>query len=119
MINVLWLDSCFHSIFQYFSKVVLEFASAKMDQDFFPIGRVVVTTQIGFHFAGKNFQSCRLPNTVGSDETENLSRAWHRQAMKFERVGTVAMCGVLFQIFGQVDNTNGFERALFDADTTT
>lgn len=39
--------------------------------------------------------------------------------MQLERVGAVAMGRVAFQVLGQVDNVDGLERALLDADTAT
>ena len=37
----------------------------------------VVTTQVGFELSCKDFQSCALPDTVGSDESKDL--AWARR----------------------------------------
>jgi hypothetical protein len=39
--------------------------------------------------------------------------------MKFERVGTITVRGVSFQIFGKIDNINGFKGALLYTDTAT
>lgn len=39
--------------------------------------------------------------------------------MQLERVGTVTVRSVLFQVLGEIDNVNGFEWTLFDTDTAT
>jgi hypothetical protein len=39
--------------------------------------------------------------------------------VEFERVDTISMGCVLFQIFGEIDDINGFERAPLDTNTTT
>jgi hypothetical protein len=39
--------------------------------------------------------------------------------MELERVGTISVRGVSLQIFGKVDNINGFKGALLYTDTAT
>jgi hypothetical protein len=39
--------------------------------------------------------------------------------MELERVGTITVRRVSLQIFGKIDNINGFKRALFHTDTAT
>jgi hypothetical protein len=39
--------------------------------------------------------------------------------MELERVGTIAVRRVSLQIFGKINNINGFKGALFNTDTAT
>jgi hypothetical protein len=39
--------------------------------------------------------------------------------MKFERVGSITVRRILFQILWKINNLDGFEGTLFDTDTAT
>lgn len=45
----------------------LKFGSTEIFQNFLPVRRVVVTSEIGLEFTTKNFQGRTLSGTVGTD----------------------------------------------------
>ena len=71
----------------------------------------IVSTEVGLHLSSEDLESCRLSDTVGSYETENLTWTRSRQTMKFERVGGVPMGDLRLEVGGKVDDGDGFEGA--------
>ena len=65
------------------------------------------TTQVRLQLVCQDLQCCRLANPVGSHESQYSSHSRRRQAVQLEGVQTVAMCGVLLQIAGKIDNRDG------------
>ncbi len=84
-----------------------------------PIWWVFKTAQVRLKLAGKNLERGRLSDTVGTNKSKNLARSWHRQAMKLEAVGRIAMGDLRLQVGWQVDNVDGAEWTLLRADTTS
>lgn len=84
-----------------------------------PVGGVVVTTQVGLELSTQDLQGSTLANTVGSDQTKNLTGTRHRQAMQLEAVGAITVGDLALEVGGQVDDGNGVEGTLLGADTAT
>ena len=90
-----------------------------MNQNLLPIRRTIVSSEIGLHLSSKNLQGGRLSNTIGTDQSQHLSRTRHGKTMQLEAVGSVTMGGIAFQILGKVDNVDCLKRTFFDSDTTS
>ncbi len=90
-----------------------------MYQNLLPIGRSVIFTQVGLHFTREDFECGGFPDTVGTDEAEDLARAWHGEAVEFEGVGSVPVGCISFEVLGEVDDLYRLEWTFFDADTTS
>lgn len=90
-----------------------------MLDDVLPVRGVIEATQVRLELATENLQGGTLANTVGSDETEDLVRTRHGQAVKLEAVGAISVGDLALEVGRQVDNGNGVEGALLGADTTT
>ena len=76
-------------------------------------------SKIGFEFPAQHFEGCGFANAIGSDEAEDLTGTGHGQAVEFEGVGSVAVGGVAVEVFGQIDDLDGFKGTLFHADTAS
>ncbi|KAF5779937.1 hypothetical protein HanXRQr2_Chr11g0466441 [Helianthus annuus] len=59
----------------------------------------IKTAQIGFQLSSQNFESCRLSDSICSNQTENLPRPRDRQPVQFEGVGPITMSCIFIQIF--------------------
>jgi hypothetical protein len=99
--------------------LTLQFGTAEVLQNLFPVGRVFVSTKVRLELATQNFQSGTFSDTVGSDQTEDLTGAGHGKTVKLETVGRVTVGDLGLEVGGQVDNVNGTEGALLGTDTTT
>lgn len=99
--------------------LTLQFGTTEVLQNLFPVGRVVVTTQVGLKLATQNLQSSTFSDTVGSNKTEDLTGAGHGKTVKLETVGRVTVGDLGLEVGGQVDNVNGTEGTLLGTDTTT
>lgn len=99
--------------------LTLKFRSTEILDNVFPVGRVLEASQVRLELAAENLQRGTLSDTVGSDETQDLSRTGHRKPVELEAVGSIAVGDLALQVGGQVDNGDGIERALLWADTTT
>lgn len=99
--------------------LTLQLGTTEILQDLLPVRGVVVAAQVGLKLSTQNLQRSTLSDTVGSDETKNLTGTGHGQTVKLEAVGGVTVGDLGFQIGGQVDDVNGTERALLRANTTT
>mmetsp|Transcript_11127 Transcript_11127/g.24519 ORF Transcript_11127/g.24519 Transcript_11127/m.24519 type:complete len:258 (-) Transcript_11127:387-1160(-) len=119
MIHILRLDRSLDVILQNLGEVILQIRSTEMNQNLLPIRRTIVSSEIGLHLSSKNLQGGRLSNTIGTDQSQHLSRTRHGKTMQLEAVGSVTMGGIAFQILGKVDNVDCLKRTFFDADTTS
>ena len=90
-----------------------------MLDDIFPVGGVIESSEVGLELAAEDLESRALANTVGSDETEDIARPRHGQAMELEAVGRVTMRDLALEVGGKVDDGDGAEGAALGADTTT
>ena len=69
----------------------------------------IVTTKVGLQLPSKNLESCTLSDTVGTDESEHLTRARSGQTVKLEGVCGVTMCYLRVEVGWQVNDSDGFE----------
>ena len=99
--------------------LTLQFRTTEVPQNLLPVWRVLETSEVRLQLACQNFEGGTLANTVGTDQTENLTGAGHRKTVQLEAVGGVAVGDLALEVCGQVDNLNGVEGALLGADTAT
>lgn len=90
-----------------------------MLDDILPIWWVIETTQVWLQLSGEDLERSGLSDTVGSNETEDLPRSWHRQTVKLEGVGGVSVGDLRLEVGWQVDNVDGAKWALLWAYTTS
>lgn len=109
LVDVLWLDNRFQVILQHLCEVVwiqsvsghqalstrgkrtLQLGTTEILENLLPVGRVIISSQVGLQFTTQDLQRSTLPNTVCSHETKDLARTRHGQAVELETVGRVAM----------------------------
>ena len=99
--------------------LTLKFGATEVSQDLLPVRRVLEATKIGLQLASQNLQCGTLSDTVGTNQTQNLTGSGHGQAVQLEAVGGVTVCDLALEVRGQVDNLDGVEGALLGADTAT
>jgi len=87
----------------------LQLGSTEISEDFCPFWRVVISSEIGLLLPGEDFERCRFPDTVCTDETKDLTWPRCRETMKFESIGGVTMGDMGFEIGGKIKDLNGFE----------
>ncbi len=82
--------------------------------------------RLGFSFPERIFKAVDLPIPLATDETQDISRAGHRETMELEasparqyaaggvgtstdnsRVGTIAMCHLGLQVGGKIASRTG------------
>lgn len=119
VIDVLGLDGGLHGVLENLGEVILKVGSAEVDKDLLPVGGRVVLAEVGLHLAGEDLEGGTLADAVGTDEAKDLTGTGHGKTMELEGVGAVSVGGVALQILGEVDDGNGLEGALLDADTTS
>lgn len=90
-----------------------------MLDNIFPVGWIVVSSQVWLQLSTKNLQSSTLSDTVCSYKTQHLSWSWHRQTVEFEAVCRVAVGDLSLEIRWQIYNADGAERAFLGANTTS
>ena len=71
--------------------LTLQLRTTEVLDNILPVWRVLETTQVWLQLSGEDLQRSGLSNTVSSNETENLSWSWHRQAVELEGVGGVSV----------------------------
>jgi hypothetical protein len=99
--------------------LTLKLGTTEVLDDILPIRGVLIATQVGLQATTQDLEGGTLADTVGSDQTEDLARAGHRQTVKLEAVGSIAMCDLALEVRGQVDDGDRIEGALLRADTTS
>lgn len=138
MVDILRLDDSFEIIFQHLGKIVclasvrsdvvrvrwdrsptLQFGATEILQDFLPVRRVVISTEVGLELSTQYLERRALPNTVCAHESQHLPRAGHGQSVQLEAVGGITVGDLGLQVRGQVDDVDGIEGALFRADATS
>lgn len=100
-------------------KRTLEFRSTEVLDDVLPVRGVGVAAQVGLELSGQDLQGSTLADTVGSDQTQNLTWSRHGQTMQLEAVGAISVGDLTLEVGGQVDNGNGVKGTLLGANTTT
>lgn len=101
------------------SILTLQFRTTEVPENLLPVWRVLEASKVGLQLACQNFESGTLADTVGSDQTENLTGAGHGKTVQLEAVGGVTVCDLALEVCGQVDNLDGVEGALLGADTAS
>lgn len=69
------LDQRLEVLLQLSGEEVLQFTSSEEFEDSLPVGRGLKFTQIGLHVSTQNTQGSGFSNTIGSDESEHLTRS--------------------------------------------
>jgi hypothetical protein len=99
--------------------LTLKFGATEVSQDLLPVRRVLEATKVGLQLASQNLQCGTLSDTVGTNQTQDLTRSGHGKTVQLEAVGGVAVGDLALEVCGQVDNLNGVEWALLGADTAS
>jgi len=97
----------------------LQLRSSEVLDHILPVRWVVVAAEVRLKLATENLQRSTLANTVGTNESKDLSGSRHRQSVELEAVGRVAMRDLSLEIGRKVDDGDGVKRAFLRADTTT
>ena len=111
LVDVLRLYDSHDVVFKDFGEEVLKLGPAEIFQYLSPFWRVIVSTEIGFELAGKDFDRGGLADTVRTDETEDLAGPWCRETMEFERICGVTMGDVGAQVGRKIEDLDGFKWA--------
>ena len=98
VVHVLGLDGSLDVVLEDLGEVVLELASAEVEQDLPPVWGRVVFAEVGLHLTGQDLQGRRFADAVCPHEAEDLTRPGHGKAMQLEGIGTIAVCGVPVKI---------------------
>jgi hypothetical protein len=99
--------------------LTLKFGTTEVSQDLLPVRRVLEATKVGLQLASQNLQCGTLSDTVGTNQTQDLSRSGHGQTVQLEAVGGVTVGDLALEVCGQVDDLDGVEGALLGADTAS
>jgi len=118
-VDVLGLDGGLELVFQELGEEVLEFRTSEVLDDISPIRRVFKVTQIGLDLVGQDLEGSGLSCTITSDQSEDLTGSGGGKSVKLETVGTITMGSKLAEVSRKIDNLDGFEWALLDAETAT
>lgn len=118
-IYILNFDQSFQILFQHLSEESLQFTASKVLKHGFPIRRVLKLTKVWSHITAKNTQSCRFANTILPHKSQNLTWTRSGQSMKLKRVRSIPMRSLWLKTFGQIDDSNSFERTESDTHTAT
>lgn len=90
-----------------------------MLDDVLPVRGVVVSAQVGLELPAENLEGSTLADTVGSNQTQDLSRTGHGKTVELEGIGAISVGDLALEVGGQVDDGDGVEGALLGADATT
>lgn len=99
--------------------LTLKLRTTEVLENFLPVWRVVVATQVGLELSAQNLQRRTLSDTVCTDQTQHLARTGHRQPVQLETVGRVSMGDLGLEVRGQVDDVDGIKGAFLGADTAS
>lgn len=97
----------------------LQLRTTEILEDLLPIRGVIISSKVWLELSTKNLKSSTLANTVGSHQTQDLTRTGHGQPMKLETVGRVAVRHLGFKVGGQVDDVNSAKGTFLRADTAS
>jgi hypothetical protein len=95
----------------------LQFRTSEVLDHILPIWRVVISSQVGLQFSTQYLEGSALSNTVGANQTQNLSGSRGRQSMKLEAVGRVSMGDMGLEVGRQIDDVDCSKGAFFRANT--
>jgi len=99
-------------------EVVLEFGPPVGVEDRLPAGRVIELPEIGGDLAGQQPYRRRLPDAVRAEHPGHVPVLGDREPVQPEGVLAVAVGGLFLEFLGEVDDLDGVERTLLDADPT-
>ena len=99
--------------------LTLKFGATEVSQDLLPVRRVLEAAKVGLQLASQNLQCGTLSDTVGTDQTQDLTGSGHGKTVQLEAVGGVAVGDLALEVCGQVDDLDGVEGALLGADTAS
>ena len=99
--------------------LTLEFRATEVSQDLLPVRRVLEPTKVRLQLASQDLQCGTLSDTVGTNQTQDLTGSRHGQTVELEAVGGVAVGDLALEVRGQVDDLDGVEGALLGADTAS
>src|SRR3954447_17854376 len=97
----------------------LELRSSEVFYDICPIWRIIISSQIWLQLSTQNLEGSTLSNTVGTHQTQYLSRSGCRQSMELEAVGGVSVGDMGFEVRWKIDDIYRTERAFLGANTTS
>lgn len=80
--------------------LTLQLRATEVLDDVVPVRRVVVLAQVGLELSTEDLEGGTLADTVGSNETENLTGAGCGQTVQLERVGRVAVSDLGLEVGG-------------------
>jgi hypothetical protein len=112
LIDVLGLDNGLQVLLQDASKVVLQLRATEVREDLTPGWCVLLEGQAKGLMRTETY--IVLANTVLSDESKHLTCTGCGEAMKLERIGAIAMSGLLLQVLGQVNDVDRFKGAFLE-----
>ncbi|PWZ00343.1 hypothetical protein BCV70DRAFT_109253 [Testicularia cyperi] len=69
VVDVLRLDESLDVVLEHFGEEILQLGSTEVLEDLLPVGRVIVTTQVGLLLSCENLERGRLADTVGTNQT--------------------------------------------------
>ena len=81
-----------------------------------PVRRVLEPTQVRLQLPSQHLQRRRLPDPVGPDQPQHLPRPRHGQTVQLEGIRSVPVRALALEVLRQVDDHDGVEGALLDAD---
>jgi hypothetical protein len=99
--------------------LTLKFGATEVSQHLLPVRRVFEATKVGLQLASQNLQCGTLADTVGTNQTQDLTGSGHGKTVQLEAVGGVAVGDLALEVCGQVDDLDGIEGALLGADTAS
>ena len=59
-----------------------------------------MSAEVGLELAAKDLQGGTLSNTVGSDQTKDLTRSGHGKPVEFEAVGSISVRHLALEVGG-------------------
>jgi hypothetical protein len=118
LVDVLWLAGDGHVAVPHRLEIVLEGSPAVLLEYVGPVGFVTDAAEVGVEFAGEDTDGGGLSDPVGAENPRHLALLGGREAVEAERVLAVAVNRLVVQLLREIDDLDGVEGALLDADAT-
>jgi len=119
VIDVLGLDDGLEVILNDAEEVALKLRATEVGDDLLPVGRAVITTQIGLQLAREDVKSSTLTDTVLTDKTEHLTRARDGETVELESVGTITVGGLTVKSLRKIDDGDSLIGTSLHTNTAT
>jgi len=97
----------------------LKLRTPEILQNLLPVRRTVISSKIWLKLATQDLQCCALAYSVCTNQSQHLSRAWHRQSVELEAICGVSVCDLGFKVRRQIDDVDCTEWAFLHADSTS